>query len=807
VTSSDRAPYRSTLIWLAVLVVSALAVRSFFPRAFPLAPRHWTVTREQAREISLEQLRDLGPLPESPYVVAQMDDDARLEYRLLEGLRGARGNAIRASDLPNRTMLWRITVYPRGAQPGDWRLQAELGLDGQVLALRRHFKDTDAGGTLDDAEAIARARAFLASRGIDLARYEAPTVRRKDLEKRTDLFVRFASREQALGDRLLYGLEVDFAGDQLAGFEHFQEDPERQQITVALQPVGLFAQLAFFSTFLALPFVAPIFLRRYHLGEIGVRRGLHILGICLGLGALFFAQVSAGSIEGTSFGVLTRRQVSWIWGAQMVVLFILPIAIAAFLSWSVGESLCRERWGRKLAAFDALFQGSWANRTVALSSLRGYAAGFAIAAGTLGLVTLAERAGAMAPFAFQLGPFWNQARYPGVALVMLLAIFGLYQSLFGRLFLLPLLVRRAGRTAGGAVTALITTFVFFAPVILLPLKAAIPVWIAYSAATVVLFVTTDLLTTFLAGFTAAAVLSAYPLAAAPSASVQFQGWIGLLAGAVPLILSARYLVSDRVFVYRYEDVPPHVRRIAERERQRVELETARNIQSSILPQLPPSLNGVELAHSYLPATEVGGDFYDVLGLEDGRVAVAVGDVAGHGVSSGLVMSMAKSALAVQVTFDPAVEAVFRTLNRMVHQSARKRLLATLCYALVDPRRREMTYASAGHLFPYRVTTAGRVEVLESVAYPLGVRPSIEVHPRVARLEAGDTVFLCSDGLIEACKEGSDEPFGFDRLESILSQVAGNGAGVVRDRVLAAVEEWLGDAPREDDLTLLVLRLA
>ncbi len=148
-----------------------------------------------------------------------------------------------------------------------------------------------------------------------------------------------------------------------------------------------------------------------------------------------------------------------------------------------------------------------------------------------------------------------------------------------------------------------------------------------------------------------------------------------------------------------------MRRIAERERQRVELETARNIQSSILPQLPDQLNGVELAHTYLPATEVGGDFYDVLALEDGRLAVAVGDVAGHGVSSGLVMSMAKSALAVQVTFDPEVEAVFKTLNRMVFQSARKRLLATLCYALVDPVRREMQFASAGHLFPYRVSSA------------------------------------------------------------------------------------------------------
>jgi len=93
-------------------------------------------------------------------------------------------------------------------------------------------------------------------------------------------------------------------------------------------------------------------------------------------------------------------------------------------------------------------QGDWANRTVALSSLRGYAAGFASAAGTLLLVLLAQRGGATAPFAFQMGPFWNHAasrHRPGVFLIL----FGLYTTLFGRLFLLPALVHRLGRWAGG----------------------------------------------------------------------------------------------------------------------------------------------------------------------------------------------------------------------------------------------------------------------------------------------------------------------------------------------------------------------
>jgi len=272
------------------------------------------------------------------------------------------------------------------------------------------------------------------------------------------------------------------------------------------------------------------------------------------------------------------------------------------------------------------------------------------------------------------------------------------------------------------------------------------------------------------------------------------------------VASVRYLGSGREFVYRYEDIPPHVRRIAERERQRVELETARGIQSSILPDLPPRLAGVDIAHAYLPASEVGGDFYDVLALEDGRLAVAVGDVAGHGVSSGLIMSMAKSALAVQVTFDPEVAAVFNTMNRTVFQTARKRLLTTLSYAVIDPRRMEMVYASAGHLHPYRISATGRVEPLESIAYPLGVRGLLPIEARSAKLAPGDTLFLFSDGVVEARREGSDDMFGFDRLEASLARHVGRGPEATRDGVLGDVARFTAGSPREDDQTIVVLRL-
>ena len=798
---------RSILLWLAVLAVGALATVWAYPRAVPFFPRDWTIDRAAAEGIALERLRDLAELPADPYVVVRMDDEFAVERRLQLALRGGDADRLRATEVARQTLYWEVTVYPPATSPADWTHQARIAFDGHVLALRRGFPKTAAAGAIDEAEARRRADEFLRGQGFDLAAYDAPETRRADLDRRTDLVFRYRSRERAFGEQVRYGVAVTFAGDQLAGFAPWREDPAETEMTALFQPVTILGNLNFFSCFLVLPFVAIFFLKRYHAGEIGVARGLQIFAAVFALTLVLQFFVARPSTQGQFWGSLTRQQISFIWGLQLVIILYIPLALASFVSWSVGESLCRERWGHKLAAFDALFHRQWKNRTVARSALAGYAAGWLIAGATLLVqVLLGRRADAWAASSFLLGPFWNNGPAPGVLAVCFFLAFGLYTTLFGRLFLVSWLTRRVGPWIGGALATLVTALIFFPPVTVLPIEWSVPLWLLMSGAAVALFLRFDLLTALLGSVTAQLVLSTAPFAFAHAPGLQLQGWIGLLAGALPLALTARHLASDEVFVYRYEDVPPHVRRIAERERQRVELETARNIQSSILPQLPEQLNGVELAHTYLPATEVGGDFYDVLALEDGRIAVAVGDVAGHGVSSGLVMSMAKSALAVQVTFDPEVEAVFKTLNRMVFQSARKRLLATLCYALIDPRKLEMRFASAGHLFPYRVTAGGRVDTLESIAYPLGVRPTIDVVPRLARLEAGDVLFLCSDGLIEARREGSDESFGFDRLERLLAKFAGHGASVMRDAVLRELRLFTGDAPREDDLTLLVLRL-
>ncbi|MDX1502924.1 MAG: PP2C family protein-serine/threonine phosphatase [Thermoanaerobaculia bacterium] len=796
-----------TVAWLTAGALGAVLVFLLFRAAFPWAPAEWEVTQREARWLALERLRDLGDPPPRPYVVTRLGSDALLERRLqLEG--AAPGDSPAVDELARRVFYWEVLVYPRGAAQSAWAYRAAIALNGQPLALRRRAGDSDPAEPGDPRQVRRAADRFLRELGLDLGRYEEPEVRTQQLRTRTDTALRYRQRELALGPRFPYGVEVRFAGGRLTGFQRWMEDPQERELRSGLRPLQLVGQARNVAVLLLVPVVAVPFLRRYHAGEIGVRRGLQIAAAVLVAGLLVMAITAPAFSEGSRVGVLSRVQSSWYHLLWTVAFLFLPMALVSLLAWSVGEALCRERWSDKLAAFDALFhRRGWRTETLARSALEGTAAG-ALLAGLFQLAGAALAGTGAAPMAsLDLASWWFSSHWPALVMLGFFGAWTLYGELVGRLLLVPLATARLGRLGGAAVAAGAAGLLFWGPGVpsASPL-ALLAFGVTGAAALVALFLRYDLLTSLTAGLFATLLLRAAPLALAADPWLELQGGLVLGVAALPMLLSLRSLGGGREFSYRYDDVPPHVRRIAQRERQRLELETARRIQSSILPDLPPRLAGVEIAHAYRPATEVGGDFYDVIELRDGRLAVAVGDVAGHGVSSGLVMAMAKAALAVQVGFDPEVGPVFATLNRLIHAGAHRRLLTTLCYALVDPRRRQLSFASAGHLFPYHVAGGGAVRPLESVSYPLGVRATLEVRERTDRLEPGDLLFLFSDGVVEACSPESDEPFGFERLEDSLARHAAGGAAALRDGVLADLARFAGAGGQRDDLTVLVLRI-
>ena len=675
---------KQALLWILGGAVAVAAYVAMLPASRPFGPDDWQLNAREAEAQALESLRALGEPVVDPYVVTTFSTASRIERRLhLEAKRIGEAE-LADGELASQIFYWEVHVYGRDRHPRDWTYRAELGLDGEVLALRKRLRDDEGSGARELESGREEAERFLTSQGYDMADFAEPESRQRQLEDRTDLTLRYQYRDLQLGDRFPYGLEVLFAGDELMGYKFWFEDPEEDALRKQIQPFTFLELGKTIAVLFLLPLVAVPFVRRYHAGEIGVRRGLQIGGAVFLLGVVLILLTGDSLSQGSSSGVTTRVQMTFLTSAFFIGLVFVPISILTALTWSVGEALCRERTSGKLAAFDAFLQGQWTNATVARSCLRGLVCG----AGITAILTLAglglKAIGVRTVASFHFSGWWYSSPWPGLVVLVFFVLWMLYAELFGRLFLVSLAAGKMGWLGGGLAAAVVGGVLLYGPAVpVSSLSWYLVTAIVGAALLVTTFVRFDLLTSLSAGLTSALLAFGYPLLSASDSWLQLQGASVFFVAALPALVSLRSLTSGKEFHYRYDDIPAHVRRIADRERQKVELETARRIQSSILPELPPEVNGVRVAHAYLPASEVGGDFYDVLALEDGRLAVAVGDVAGHGVSSGLVMSMAKSALAVQVTFRPEVEDVFGTLNRMIFQSARKRLLTTLCYALIE----------------------------------------------------------------------------------------------------------------------------
>jgi serine phosphatase RsbU (regulator of sigma subunit) len=240
---------------------------------------------------------------------------------------------------------------------------------------------------------------------------------------------------------------------------------------------------------------------------------------------------------------------------------------------------------------------------------------------------------------------------------------------------------------------------------------------------------------------------------------------------------------------------------ATRQRFEQELEVARLIQQNFLPKELPDLRGWKIAAYYRPAREVGGDFYDVIPLPDGRVAFVVGDVTDKGVPAALVMSATRSVLRASAPRLIEPGAVLERVNELLCPDMPAKMFVTCLYGVLDPATGHLRFANAGHDLPY-VKTAGGVEELRARGMPLGLMPGMAYEEKETVLQPGESVLLHSDGIVEA-HNPDRAMFGFPRLKETVAENAGGQALI--DCVIAELESFTGaGAEQEDDITMVTL---
>jgi sigma-B regulation protein RsbU (phosphoserine phosphatase) len=244
--------------------------------------------------------------------------------------------------------------------------------------------------------------------------------------------------------------------------------------------------------------------------------------------------------------------------------------------------------------------------------------------------------------------------------------------------------------------------------------------------------------------------------------------------------------------------------VAENERLQSEIEIAASIQRNLLPKEGPQFRGVSFSAHFEPTASIGGDYYDVFNIDKTRLAVAIGDVSGHGLSTGLVMAMVKAAITTLVEEGAEETSLFHRLNDLVFRSTERRAFMTLAFTIFDLERGTIRHTNAGHLYPYLLREGQKPRGIEVPSLPLGVRSTIMTHTAEIDLQEGDAIVYLSDGIVEAQSEHGD-PFGFDQLEALLAQSTDRSPSTIRDQILAAVARHSGTRPADDDRTVMILR--
>lgn len=235
-----------------------------------------------------------------------------------------------------------------------------------------------------------------------------------------------------------------------------------------------------------------------------------------------------------------------------------------------------------------------------------------------------------------------------------------------------------------------------------------------------------------------------------------------------------------------------------------ELARAAQVQGSFLPEEAPHIPGWALAVSLEPARQTSGDFYDFIPLSNNRWGIVVADVADKGTAAALFMTTSRSLIRTYAyEYEMWPELVLSETNRRLLADTRSGLFVTVFYAILDPSNGRLTYANAGHNPPYFMKGAEELQLLTRTGTPLGVFDEASWEQGLIQFDPGDTLVMYTDGVVDAQNEG-EEPFSEALLQRVVRENQARGAVEIRDGILSAVHDFVAEAPRYDDIALMVL---
>jgi sigma-B regulation protein RsbU (phosphoserine phosphatase) len=235
-----------------------------------------------------------------------------------------------------------------------------------------------------------------------------------------------------------------------------------------------------------------------------------------------------------------------------------------------------------------------------------------------------------------------------------------------------------------------------------------------------------------------------------------------------------------------------------------ELRLAATIQSGLLPREPPSLPGLDVAGTSVPAQVVGGDYFDFIPMDEHHVALCLGDVSGKGVPASLLMANLQATLRGQTHSGVSARDCVSRSNGFLHRSTSPDKFVTLFYGILDTHAKTLTYSNAGHEAPFLSRADGEFLRLQKGGLILSILEDFVYEEETLALQPGDVLVIYSDGFSEAMNPDGQQ-FGDEKIREVIAAHRNRPAAGIIDALVKAVRAHADTAPQADDMTLIVVR--
>lgn len=235
-----------------------------------------------------------------------------------------------------------------------------------------------------------------------------------------------------------------------------------------------------------------------------------------------------------------------------------------------------------------------------------------------------------------------------------------------------------------------------------------------------------------------------------------------------------------------------------------EVRLVSQIQIELLPKSSPQIAGYDIAGKNVPARIVGGDYFDFINVEEGRVCVCLGDVSGKGLPASLLMANLQATLRGQTHKEVVPNECLRRCNNMLFRSTNPEHFVTLFCGILDAEKHQFTFCNAGHNFPLWFSGGKDPVLLKTGGVVLGVIQGYAFEQETVGLAPGDVVVIYSDGVTEAM-DSAEAEFGEEQLKEIVSSHLDDPASELIDRIFGSVKKHAGDHPQSDDMTMVVVK--